>query len=349
MPTPSPSRAREIAIRATMLAVLLALAACTGRDRRDERDDLAGVVAPPADGFATGVSSSEARFVRNVIGFNGPESVRYDAEQDVFFVSNMAGYGSFKDGNGYIVSFSAAEPDSATILVQGGRNGAVLDSPKGMTIHGDTLWVADIDKLRGFDRHTGAPLATVDLAPLGAVLLNDVDVGPDGTLRVTDTGILMNMAGVVHTGPDRIFAVGPGQTITVVAEGPQLWQPNGIRWDSAGGRWIVVSFDPFVGQVTAMSATGTDRRVLRTGIGRLDGVEVLPDGGILFASWADSSVHLLANGEERKLVRQVPAPADIGLDTRRNRLAIPLSTLGRVQLWSLGPIGRGRRDTTVTR
>jgi hypothetical protein len=83
--------------------------------------------------------------------------------------------------------------------------------------------------------------------------------------------------------------------------------------------------------------------VLRTGNGKVDGLAMLPDGAALFASWVDSSVHLLANGRERVLVREVPAPADIGVDTRRNRLAIPLSTLGRVQLWSLGPIGRGGR------
>ncbi|HEU4629779.1 MAG TPA: SMP-30/gluconolactonase/LRE family protein [Gemmatimonadaceae bacterium] len=339
---------RALAALAGLLA-LVPIADCADRERRDDAAGVVGVLAPPADGMATGVSSSEARFVRNVIGFNGPESVRYDAEQDVFFVSNMMGYGSFKDGNGYIVRFSAAHPDSAVIFVQGGRNGATLDAPKGMTIHGDTLWVADIDKLRGFDRRTGAPLATLDFAPQGAVLLNDVDVGADGTLRVTDTGILMNKAGVVHTGPDRIFAVGPGATISVVSAGTQLRQPNGIHWDSAGGRWIVVSFDPFAGEVAAMPATGAGRTVLRTGTGRLDGVELLPDGAILFASWADSSVHLLAGGDERQLVRQVPAPADIGLDTRRNRLAIPLSTLGRVQLWSLGAIGRGARADSAAR
>jgi hypothetical protein len=89
-----------------------------------------------------------------------------------------------------------------------------------------------------------------------------------------------------------------------------------------------------------MPATGAGRTVLRTGTGRLDGVELLPDGAILFASWADSSIHLLENGKERQIVRQVPEPADIGVDTRRNRVAIPLSTLGRVQIWSLGTTGR---------
>jgi hypothetical protein len=34
-----------------------------------------------------------------------------------------------------------------------------LDAPKGITLHGDTLRVTDIDVLRAFDRHTDAPLS----------------------------------------------------------------------------------------------------------------------------------------------------------------------------------------------
>jgi len=291
-------------------------------------------VATPADGYATGVSSSDARFVVNITGFHNPESVRYDPDGDVFFISNMAGYGSAKDGNGYITRVSAADPNRSIVLVQGGRNGVVLNAPKGIAIHGDTLWVTDIDVLRGFDRHSGVPLATIDFQPQHAVQLNDVAVGPDGTLRVTDTGILMNAAGAPHTGPDRIFAVKNG-AISTIAAGPQLRQPNGITWDSTAKRWIVVSYDPFVGEVATFTDGDSLRHVIRTGTGKLDGVKVLHSGAIIFSSWADSSVHILENGRERKLIRQVPVPADIGLDTRRNRVAIPMSNVGWVQLWSL--------------
>jgi sugar lactone lactonase YvrE len=220
----------------------------------------------------------------------------------------------------------------------------VLHAPKGMAIHGDTLWVADIDALRGFERRTGAPLATIDFSAHGPVLLNDVAVAPDGTLRVTDTGIVMSPKGVVHTGPDRIFAVGPGGAVTVAAEGLALRQPNGIAWDASARRWVVVSFDTFVGEVAAMPAAGGAREVLhRSTLGRFDGVEVLPNGTILYAAWQDSSIHALAAGRDRRIVREVQEPADIGLDTRRGVLAVPLSTLGRVQLWKLGPDVVGTR------
>jgi sugar lactone lactonase YvrE len=310
------------------------LAACNAR-QPSTRTEGADTVATGADSVVTGVSSSEARFVANVTGFQDPESVRYDPEQDAYFVSNMTGFGSVKDGNGYISRVPAADGQGAVVLVQGGKDGAELHAPKGMALAGDTLWVADVDVLRAFHRRTGAPLAAIDFAPLNVTLLNDVAVGPDGTIRVTDTGILMTEVGVVYVGGDRIFTVGPNRAISVMAEGPSLRRPNGITWDAAAKRWVVVSFDPWQGEVAAMAPGDSGRRVLRRGPGKIDGVEVLKSGGILFASWADSSIHLLEGGRDRQIIREVPEAADIGVDTRRNRVAIPLSTLGRVQLWSL--------------
>ena len=319
-------------------ALCLVLGAC----EPNPQHAVADTVSSAANGLYAGTGTAGFSFVANVDGFDGPESVKYDADQDVYFVSNMAGPGSKKDGNGYISRMNAPDGGSATVFIQGGKNGAVLDSPKGMTIHGDTLWVCDITVLRAFHRRTGMPLGQIDFAPQNAKLLNDVTVGPDGTLRVTDTGIIMSEIGVIYVGGDRVFTVGPNRTVSVMASGPGLDRPNGVSWDSAGKRWIVVSFDPFDGHIWAFANGDSTRHEIwqKRGVGKLDGVETLPNGDILFASWADSSIHLLEKGRERPIIREVPEPADIGVDTRRNRVAIPLSTLGRVQIWSLGRIGR---------
>ena len=82
--------------------------------------------ANAAEGVQMGVSSSEARFVRTIIGFSGPESVRYDPDDDVYYVSNMKGAGSVKDNNGFINRIRASNPDSGTVLVQGGEKGVTL-------------------------------------------------------------------------------------------------------------------------------------------------------------------------------------------------------------------------------
>jgi sugar lactone lactonase YvrE len=311
--------------------------------RHSERGTPRRDTASAAEGVATGIASSPARFIRNVIGFQGPESATYDADQDLFFVSNMTGYGSAQDGNGYITRMSAGNLDSAQVFVEGGKNGVVLNAPKGMAIQGDTLWVADINALRGFDRRSGAAVGTIDLTPFGVVQANDVAVGPDGTLRVTDTGIIMGKDGVVYLGRDKIFVVGPGRAVSVATAGPELRRPNGVTWDNVAKRWVVVSFDPFVGEVATLPADMSSRTVIRRGSGQLDGVVVLPGGTILFSSWADSSIHALSGGRDVQVVREVPVPADIGLDTRRLHLAIPLSMLGRVQIWDVRQLVNGER------
>ena len=68
-----------------------------------------------------------------------------------------------------------------------------LNAPKGMAIVGDTLWVADIDAVRGFNRKSGALVANI--AVPGAKFLNDVTAGPDG-LYITDTGIHIGAGGM---------------------------------------------------------------------------------------------------------------------------------------------------------
>jgi sugar lactone lactonase YvrE len=313
-------RQRIVTPAACSAAVVLAISLLACGDQWE-------AAARPTDARSTRVGA--------IIDFHQPESVKYDADQDVYFVSNMNGFGSVKDNNGYISRVSAANINSIQTLVQGGTHGVTLHAPKGMAIHGDTLWVCDIDVLRGFDRHGGASLGTIDFAPYGAVLLNDVAVGPDGSLHVTDTGIQMTDKGVIYSGGDKLFVVGPNHSVRVQASGAQLDKPNGITWDAKGQRWLYVSFDPFHSKLFALRENDTARAVVDSGHGKWDGVEALADGRILVSSWTDSSVHLITNGRDERLVRNVPAPADIGVDTRRHFVLVPLGVFSRVELWSI--------------
>jgi hypothetical protein len=329
-------------MRPSLVLLLVSAAAC--RDAAEARELVHR--APQADQYRAGISEAGARHVRTIIGFHDPESVRYDPQQDVFFVSNVAGLGSARDDNGYIVRMSASRMDSAVVFARGGANGVTLHAPKGMAIQGDTLWVTDIDVVRGFHRVTGQPLGEIDFSAFSPVQLNDIATGPN-ELRVTDTGIHMVHEGNVHTGPDRVFSVTSGRRVSVVLEAPNLRLPNGITWDERGKRWIVVAFDRHAGEVWIVPPAGdTARIVLRRGKGLLDGVEALPNGTLLFSSWADSAIHVLHGTRDTPLIRQMHEPADIGLDTRRGRVVVPLSVIGHVQLWDIGPAWRARPQAT---
>jgi sugar lactone lactonase YvrE len=280
-------------------------------------------------------SAVEASRIRVGVDFRAPESARYDPDQDVYFISNINGGMSSRDGNGFIMRVNAANPADATILAQSGRGGVTLDAPKGLALTGDTLWVTDIDVVRGFDRHSGAPLATVDLRPLHARFLNDIVAAPDGTLYLTDTGIEVGPDGILPVGGDRVFHIGAGHGVTVVAEGDSLRWPNGIAWDAAHERLIVAPFHDLVSYVLALDSNAMHRVPLAGSRGQLDGVEVLPGGRVLVTSWGDSAVYLVTDSGSRRIIGGLVSPADIGLDTRRNVLAIPLPNRDRVEYWKL--------------
>lgn len=278
-------------------------------------------------------AGSPAR-VATAAGFKTPEAVKYDGDLDVYFVANINGNPSQKDNNGFI---SRLSPDGAVLdsaFIAGGKSGATLDAPKGMAVVGDTLWVTDIDHLRGFHKRTGAPVTSV--AFRSARFLNDVAAGPDGALYITDTGIHIDAAGQAsHPGPDRIFRLGADRRISVAAEGDTLHWPNGITWDAGADRFIVVSFGGPT--VYAWTPGGRERApaTIATGPGSFDGVEILADGRALISTWADSSIYVLEGGTLSAYIRGVPAPADLGLDPKRNRVAIPLFMDNRVEVWQI--------------
>ena len=269
----------------------------------------------------TGLQADTTVLVATVTGLSGPEAVRYDPEQDVYFVANFNGRGDALDNNGFI---SRIRPDGGVdnlSFIAGGAQGTTLHAPRGMFIAGDTLWAADVDAVRGFHRRTGAAVASIDFAGRDVGFLNDITRGPDGALYVTDTG------------RNLVYRVS-GREIAVAIADSTLNRPNGITWDSGNNQFIIV---PYGGRQTPFTWRGEPSAV-QAGVtvpgGRFDGVEVLA-GGLIIASQADSSLWSVRDGRVQRLTRTTGAPADIGLDTRRKRVAVPYIALNRVDIYQL--------------
>ena len=276
--------------------------------------------AGTASAAATGTGAARPWFVRD--GFVAPEAVRYDPDQDIYLVANWGtGSASATDNNGYI---SRMKPDGqieSMRFIAGGANGVVLHAPRGMYIVGDTLWVADADAVRGFDRKTGAKLANIDFSALDRGFLNDVAADATGTVYVTDTG------------RNKLYKASGGPTLVV--SDSVLGSPNGITWDASNNRFIIVPFGGHKGiRAWAPGATTLTDIAMSTGA-RYDGVEVLPGGRILVASQADTSLHIFSGSTGRAVLHTLGPPADIAVDTKRNRVAVPVVAMNHVEIWEL--------------
>jgi sugar lactone lactonase YvrE len=322
-----------------LIAACLALFACAPPE--DDRPAASGGAVDSA-ARASGGTAASTRVqalgnptpVGTTQGLQTPESVRYDPDLDVFFIANINGNPARKDENGWIGRVSAAQPGArAEVFLAHGMESVYLHAPKGMAIQGDTLWVTDIDIVRGFNKHTGKFVAAIGFWAKNPGFLNDIVLGGDGALYITDTGITFDRAtGEMKPAPggDRVYRLA-GRAITEEVRGDLLGHPNGIAYDSANTRFILA---PFNGRDMQVWRPGALPERLVTGPGMYDGVEIF-NGRVFVTSWADSAVHVIENGAMRPYIRSLPSPADIGIDTKRGVIAVPRFNEGRVDYYKL--------------
>src|SRR5437868_6851704 len=315
-----------------VLSAVALVAAC--KTEKTTPQDTSHPAGAPGAASAAPADTASARKLGVLAQMKTPESAHYDADLDVWFVSNINGNPSQHDGNGYIVRVPAESTTTVTMFAQGGKNGVRLDAPKGIPTTADELWVADIDAVRVFDKRTGKPLKTISLKAQKATFLNDLAIGADSAVYVTDTGIAFDAkGGMTHPGVNRIFRIAIADNkVTEAATGDPLENPNGITWDASGNRFLLA---PFGGKDVQSWTPGQAPAKIAVCFGQNTAYEILRDGRILVSSWADSSVYAVRDGKMSKIVSAVSAPADIGVDTKRGVLAIPRFDQNQVEFWKI--------------
>jgi hypothetical protein len=277
-----------------------------------------------SDAPETESSAVESSFTVEGVGLSTPESVLHDERNDLYLVSNINGEPLAKAGNGFI---SRLRPDGSVETlkwIDGEAVEVALNAPKGMAFVGDTLFVADIDEVRAFDRESGAPLGARTVE--GASFLNDLAAGPDGTLYVSDTGLDDTFS---PTGTDAVYRFGDEGPV-VVAQGPGLMNPNGLLVD--GDALVVVPFggaDVF----RIPLAGGEPSRMATLPGGQLDGVVRGDDGTLFVSSWEAGAIFSVGpDGTVGTAAEGLDSPADLGWDSERQRLLIPLFSGDAIQV-----------------
>lgn len=252
-------------------------------------------------------------------GFAQPETVVFDQERGVFYVSNIAGEPLGADGVGYISRVSADGEMLEAEWVTG------FDAPKGLEISGDTLFVADLTRLAAIDLTTGEVSGSWDIAD--AQFTNDIAVDETGRVYVSDMFA------------NRIYVLADG-VISVQLEDPALMHPNGLEID--GGSLIVTAWgndiqndfttleDGHVLSVDlasgAVSAVGPD-----TPIGNLDGLEKEGEGAWLASDWIAGALYrIMADGNHEMVADFGMGSANFAYLAADKIAVVPLMLEGKI-------------------
>jgi len=251
-----------------------------------------------------------------------PESIYYDEDSGFIFTSQINGMPTDRDGNGRIVKLNADGTVAAADWVTG------LNAPKGLRAHNGTLWTADLDDVVGIDIASGRITTVAKIT--GAQFLNDVAIGADGTIYVSD--FLAN----------RIYAMKDGN-VTTFAEGEQLEYPNGLLVD--GNRLVVGSWGKpeadfstkVPGRLYSLDL-GTKQKTLITPkpFGNIDGLESDGRGGYLVSDYLKGKIlRVSASGESTDVRQFMPGAADIGFVPSINAVLVPHMNENKVAAYDI--------------
>jgi hypothetical protein len=255
--------------------------------------------------------------------YSTPESVEYYAAEDVYLVTNINGSPFAVDGNGFI---SKIDPDGKVVdlkWIDGTKEGVNLNAPKGAAIVGNNLFVADINQVHIFELPSGKQKPSITIQ--GSTFLNGITPGSDNDVYVTDSGF---KDGFAESGTDAIYNVSADGNYRAIVKDKEMGHPNGILVER--NKLIVVTFGS--GQIFSIDLeTGSKTAMPTPPQGGLDGLLKLKDGRFLISSWGGSAIYVLNTDKTFSvLMDSLDAPADLGLDTKRNLVLVPLFKQNKV-------------------
>ena len=249
-------------------------------------------------------------------GLNTPECAIHDEKADIYIVSNINGNPLGKDKAGFISRVAPSGKILELKWIDGSAEGITLNAPKGLAIVGDTLYAADVNAVRKFDRVSGKPTGVIDFK--GASFLNDLASGPGGKVYVSDSGF-----GGVKDAPrtDAVYEIRPDDSVTALSRGEEVPNPNGLLVTPGG--LLVCTWNS--GELLwARAREGRERLVAKLPKNQLDGIVVDKDGSLLITSWAGECVYRFKFPEGATVaIEGLKEPADPGWDAKRGRLLIP--------------------------
>ncbi len=238
-----------------------------------------------------------------------PESVVWNPVTNTYLISNA--------GGGKILGLK----DKKEFFL---FNKTPLNSPKGMTIMGQTLYVTDINQVVGYKLADGKEVFRVKIP--AAKFLNDIAAAPDSILYISD------MKG------NAILSLDIRSKKTKAFTAKQLREPNGLYYLQQGKDKLlyIVSFHANALTTVFNTATGSFTTFPGTEVSMADGITQDAEGNWLVSGWQNKAIYKFKPDWSMmtRLPDKVDSPADIYFNTLANELCIPQFNTNQISFTS---------------
>ncbi len=252
---------------------------------------------------------------------SGPESVRYDAANARFLVSNRgAGEILARSLSGVLTTFTT-DPVN----------------PAGIEIVGSLIYVADGARVRSYRLDNAQPVANYLIA--NSSFLNGITSDGVNRLWVSDFS-----GSAVY----ELDITTPAALSHRLFIGGLTFSPNGLRFDAANQRLLIVSWG--AGRIFKANLDGTGlTQLLAVGSTNIDGVVIDCDGAVYVSSWGAQAIKrfeppLSAASVGTDVVTGLSNPADIGYAPDLGQIASPNAGSSTVSIHDTRCLGVMFRD-----
>jgi hypothetical protein len=238
-----------------------------------------------------------------------PESVLYDADNKILYVTNIDGQPWEKDNKG---SVGKVGLDGKIITVDWVSG---FNAPKGMGLYKNNLYVADVDKVGVIDIKKGTLIQTIPVE--GAQGLNDLTVDKKGVIYVSDSKT------------KKVHRIENGQVTTWLEN---LKGPNGVLIDGN---------DLYVLDAGTLNKVEKDKSLTKLADGMeggTDGVEHVTGKDYIVSCWGGVVYYVKGDGTKQTLLdtrEQKSNTADIGYDAKNRIVYVPTFFKNKIVAYEL--------------
>ena len=266
-------------------------------------------------------TGSFERPLRVIKSIPGPESVAVGPD-GAWYVSSFGKFDNGADGAVYRV-----DPDKGTREIYAGK----LEDPCGLAFLGNTLWAAD---RKGVYRVTKGKVELVypaKLFPRELHFLNDLAVGRNGALYVSDTG------DSTAAGHGAVFRLVQGRRPEVVPGSDTVRAQSSVNGLFPGGGDSLYTVGYRTGVLSVTDGKGSWRELAR-GLGAPDGIEAAGDKAFYVSDNVGGDLFLVQRAGDTKpakLASGLKAPADLVVDHARGLLVVPENDANRLSVYQI--------------